>query len=298
MQDERLLLPEVPGSGWTQPGSPHPSGPHLNFHISHSSPLPFPSSAIPSAFCCPRPHHSKKWTKACSVVLPTPSSWQTWDLGEPGTKESSFLMNTQALVPTANPTPGQGTGPGDPSNFIENQTKRDTKENWFRGKRFSTFAACFPFVWAFPPIFTLWATIEMLAHLTLKCFPAVILKAISKHISRFLAATGIGQAQNVIFKPVLKWKELQRWSYQPLPFKYIQNLLSTPKEDKTFWSLSDRWGDQGSCFQRQSCNLTTCRPAGPLSPGAWVGVKKLQEVGLVMWSLLERNLQVTIISTV
>lgn len=127
MQDERLLLPEVPGSGQTQPGSPHPSGPHLNFHISHSSPLPFPSSAIPSAFFCPRPHHSKKWTKVCSVVLPTPSSWQTWDLGEPGTKESSFLTNTQALAPTANLAPGRGTGPGDPSNFIENQTKRDTK---------------------------------------------------------------------------------------------------------------------------------------------------------------------------
>ena len=153
-------------------------------------------------------------------------------------------------------------------------------------------------MWAFPPIFTLWASVEILAYLTLKCFPAMILKAISKHISRLLAATGIGQAQNVIFKPVLKWKELQRRSYQPLPFKSTQNLLSTPEADRTFWPLSDRWGDQGSRFQRQSWNLTTCRPAGPLSPGAWVGVKNLQEVGLVMWSLLERNLQVTIVSAV
>lgn len=143
--------------------------PHPFLFPVQPSPLPF---AVPDLI-------THKWTKPCSVVFPTPSSWQTWDLGEPGTKESSFLANTQALVPTANPTPGPGTGPGDPSNFIENQTKRDTKENWFRGKRFSTFAACFPFIWAFPPIFTLWATVEMLAHLTLKCFPAMILKAVS-----------------------------------------------------------------------------------------------------------------------
>ena len=110
MHDECLLLREVSGSGQTQPGFPHVR-PTLEFHISHSSPLPFPGSAIPSAFCCPRPHHSKKLTKACSVVLPTSSSWQTWDLGDPGTKKSSFLKTPRLSLWQPAPALALGTHP-------------------------------------------------------------------------------------------------------------------------------------------------------------------------------------------
>lgn len=128
LQTHRMIGLIVVGrslQGQTQPGFPHPQAHTWIFTFPILHPFLFHVQPSPLPFAVPRPHHSKKLTKACSVVLPTKLChvWP-WDLGDPGTKESSFLTNTQTLALTASPTPGQGTGPGDPSNFIENQTKR------------------------------------------------------------------------------------------------------------------------------------------------------------------------------